>query len=394
VTVNAKDDLMGQAGNDERRQLRAMVRELMEKQFPKSYWDECDSDERFPEEFFQAIAGLGLLGITVREKLGGGGGSLYDQIVVMEEFGRVSGTAAAVYFGNGVFGPHALQGFGTGEQQQSHLPALCVGQRKFALAITEPEAGSDAASMRTFAQGVEGGWLLNGEKIFSTGADSCDYIVMGVRTAKTEDRRKGISTLLVPRRAEGITVSPIPKLGHNGIHTCVISLNDAFVEKSALMGVENGGWTNLLSMLNTERILVGARLTGMLKAIVDITVKHATSREQFGRPIGEFQSVAHMVAEIATWAEIAEMLTWKAAEATVRDDPKAGRLTAMTKYFCAEHATRAASLGMQVLGGYAYTREYPMERHYREAKLYEIAGGATQIQKNIIAKTFGLGSRV
>ena len=373
----------------EQETLRSTVRKLMERDFDKEYWDKVEKEDKFPTEFSEAMAQLGLYGIAIPESYGGGDAGIRDLAIVVEELGRVSGTAAAVFFGTAVFCAHPIIAFGTDAQKAEHLPRIAAGTEQLSMSITEPGAGSDAGGMRTTAVLDGDTWVLNGEKTFCTGADTSDYIVMGVRTDPGSTDGKGLSTFLVPRTVEGFTTHPIAKLGHNGIHTCSIALQDVRLPRTALLGEVGGGWDILKSSLDVERTLLAAQVTGVMESIRDMAIAYAKEREQFGRPIATFQAISHMIVDIATWAQCTRLLVDASIEKLERGEP-ARQIASMAKWYGTESASRAASMGMQILGGYSYTKEYSMERHYRESKLYEIAGGSTQIQKHIIARTLGL----
>ncbi len=372
----------------EQAMLRDTVRAYLTDACSVDALDRIDDDAVFPADVYRGLAEIGVVGLLVPQKYGGGNGSHLDVVLVCEEMGRTSGSVTMAYFTTSIFGVGSVTAFGTEEQKAEILPAVAQGDMLLAFALTEPDAGSDAGSLRTRAEKVPGGWLVNGTKIFCTGADVARYLITAVRT-DGGDGTKGISTLLIPADAPGIMIQPIPLMGHFAVHSCEVVFEDVYVDETALMGERAAGWRNVLQILDLERLGTAGVCVGIAAAVTDLATAHARSRQQFGRPIGEFQAVGHMVAEMAIHTEAARRLTYWAAREIDRG-AKAAAPAAMAKAYATTTATAVATDGVQVFGGYGYTKEYPIQRYYREAKLYEVAGGTTQIQRGIVARALGL----
>lgn len=374
---------------DEQDELRRTVRRFLESFCPKEWLDDLERREEYPFDLFKHLAELGLFGIGVDEEFGGVGGGMVDIAVVCEELGRVGGSVNMTYVPTAVFGNQTLLGGASAEMKQRFLPRMAVGELRTAFALTEPEAGSDAAAVRTRAVRDGGEWVINGSKIFSSGAHVADYLVLTARTGSPEDRHAGISVFMVAADAEGLSITGIPKLGHNAVKTCEIGIADVRVPSDAIVGEIGKGWAALLRALDAERIAVAAICTGLAQRCTDMALEYGKNRQQFGQPIASFQAISHMLADMETETAASRLLTFESAWRTDEGLPSS-KWASMAKTFATENATRTATRGMQILGGYSYTKEYEMERFYREAKLYEVAGGSTQIQRNIIARQMGI----
>ncbi len=380
---------MDLALSEEQQALSASVGDFLRSYCTKDWLDDLESREEYPFELFKHLADMGLLGVGVPEEYGGSGGGFVEVALICEQMGHVGGSVNMTFMPTAVFGNQTLLGGGSGEQKREFLPRMASGELRTAFALTEPEAGSDAAAVRTRAVSDGADWVINGSKIFSTGAHVADYIVLTARTGTTEERSAGLTVFMVDAGTDGITVTGIPKIGHNAVKTCEIGLADVRVPADALVGEVGRGWRALSEALDAERIAVAALCTGLSQHCTDLALDYAKKREQFGQPIARFQAISHMLAEMETETAASR---WLAYEAAWRKDNHlaCSKHASMAKSYATELGTRSATRGMQILGGYSYTKEYEMERFYREAKLYEVAGGATQIQRNIIASHLGI----
>lgn len=374
---------------DEQEELRVVLRRMLETLCTKEWLDDLESREEYPYELFGRLAEMGLFGLGVPEEWGGVGGGMLDIAVVCEELGRFGGSVNMTYVPTAVFGNQTILGGATDEMKAELLPRMAAGELRTAFALTEPEAGSDAAALRTRATPDGEGWIINGSKVFSTGAHVADYLVLSARTGTSDSRHAGVSVFMVDAKAPGLTIKGIPKLGHNAVKTCEVGIVDVRVESSALVGEVNRGWKALHRALDAERIAVAAICTGLSQRCTDMALEYGKQRQQFGQPVASFQAISHMLADMETETEASRLLTFKSAWLADQGLP-ASKVASIAKTFATEAATRQATRGMQILGGYSYTKEYEMERFYREAKLYEVAGGTTQIQRNIIAKEMGI----
>lgn len=353
-----------------------------------SSWDRSES---FPMDVYEKMAELGLCGLTFGEEYGGSGGDELAVCVAVEEVARASATLAYAWVPTATFCAKGIARYGTEEQRQALLPEVAKGRMRFAMGLSEPDAGSDLGGLSTHAELRHGRWVINGQKVFTTGADSARYIFCFVRTDPDSRGAHGLSVLLVPTDAEGVTIRPLRKLAGQGTHTCEVFLDNVEVGEDQLVGDVHRGAGIVFGLLDGERIYVGAQGCGVGAGALEIALNHARSRVQFGVPIIQHQAVGHMLADMAIDIETARLLVWRAA--TKLDAGVPCSLDAsMAKVAGSEAGTRCAARGMQILGGYSYMVEYGMERYWRETKLYEIAGGTNQIQRNIIAKHLGAGT--
>ena len=337
-------------------------------------------------EIARRMAELGWYGLGIPEEYGGSGGSFLDMTLFLEEFSR--GQAPVAAYGVTAIVVGALNRFGTEEQKRDLLGRVAEGGT-LAIAMSEPEAGSDVASLKTSAVRDNGEWVLNGSKMWCSFAHKASHVLVVCRSEKTENKHEGMSMILVPREAEGFTITPIDTLG--GEDTNELHLNEVRVPEDALLGVAGGGWTQLMAGLNNERVILASTALGLAQRAFDDALAYAKERRQFGRPIGTFQAIQHKFAEMATDLARTRLLVRWVARLT-DEDP--GRMlpqeASMAKLAATELAKRCALDGLQIMGGYGYATEYPMERHLRAAVVTTIYGGTSEIQKNIIAKTLGL----
>jgi alkylation response protein AidB-like acyl-CoA dehydrogenase len=373
----------------EQRELRATVRSFLEKSWTKDRIDDLESRHEYPLELWNGFAKLGLFGLGVPEEYGGAGGGMLEIVVACEEIGRFGGSAIFTYMPTGVFGNQTLLGGASPELRERFLPRMAVGELRTAFALTEPDAGSDAAALRTRAVRDGDAWVLDGSKTWCSGALAADYLVLSARVGGREERHPAITVFLVDTRSPGLTMRAIPKLGHLAVSSCEIGLSNVRVPHELMVGQVGGGWRALLRTLDAERIAVGAVCTGSSQRCLDMALEYGLQRRQFDRPIASFQAISHLLADMETETNAARLMTYQAA--WLMDGlGRASKHASMAKAYATELATRSATRGMQVLGGYSYSREFEMERFYREAKLYEVAGGTTQIQRNIIAHHLGI----
>lgn len=375
---------------DEQEILRNTVRRFVEREIPPEVARHIDEKEQFPHELLRKLCELGFMGINVPEEYGGQGGNVIDEMILFEELAKRSPVLAWAVGNIILYGNHIICVNGNEEQKRRFLPRLVNGEMKFAYALTEPNAGSDAASIRTKAVFKDGFYEITGSKMFITGAGVSDIIVTNTRTGGPGT--KGITVFLVDSKAEGYSARPIKMLGHKGSNTCEVGYDEVKVPPEAILGGKeclNQGWRQMMKLLNKERLCLSACALGIGQAAFDYALSYAREREQFGQPIGRFQSIQHMLVEMATELEAARSLAYFAAwkETQCMECVKE---TSMSKFYSSEVAKRAALNGVQILGGYGYTMEYDAQRYLRDVLILSIGGGTTQIQKNIIGKKLGL----
>jgi len=332
------------------------------------------------------MADLGWYGLCISEEYGGSGGSFLDATLFLEETTRGQAPIGGYAVTQIVIG--ALNRFGSEEQKQELLGRVARGGT-LAIAMSEPESGSDVASLKTSARRENGEWVLSGSKMWCSFAHKASHVLVVCRSERTDNPHEGMSMILVPHDAEGFTITPIATLG--GEDTNELHLDDVRVPESALLGTEGGGWMQLMAGLNNERVILAATALGLAQRAFDDALAYAKERRQFGRPVGTFQALQHKFADMATDLARTRLLVRWVARMT---DEEPGRLlpqeASMAKLAATELAKHCALEGLQIMGGYGYATEYPMERHLRAALVTTIYGGTSEIQKNIIAKTLGL----
>jgi isovaleryl-CoA dehydrogenase len=345
-----------------------------------------DFDDLHNDEVARQLAELGWYGVAIDEAYGGSGGGLLEACLFLEETARGEAPIGAYPVTLIVVG--ALARFGSEDQRRRLLGHVAEGGA-LAIAMSEPEAGSDVGALSTRAERVDGEWVLNGAKMWCSYAHKAREILIVCRSERGESKHEGLSMLLVPRDAEGLSLRPIDTLG--GRETNEIHLEDCRVPEEALLGEAGGGWTQLMAGLNHERVILAASALGLAQRAFDEALAYAGERRQFGRTIGSFQATQHKLADLATELVQARLLVRSVARMTDADPGRMlPREASMAKLACTELAKRCALEGLQIMGGYGYATEYPMERYLRSAVVTTIFGGTSEIQRNIIAKALGL----
>jgi butyryl-CoA dehydrogenase len=370
--------------NEEQKMVRDMVRDFAQKEVaPRAAL--VDKTEEFPAENIRQMGELGLLGLPLPEEYGGGGGDYLSYAIAVEEIARACGSTALIFAAHVSLGCGPIYSFGTEEQKQKWLPRLCSGQGLGAFGLTEPEAGSDAGGTRTTAVRDGDEYVLNGSKMWITSGAIADVVTC---TAKTDPvaGTHGISCFLVEKGMPGfIPGKNEPKMGLKGSVTSALSLEDCRVPVHNLLGEEGAGFRQMLITLDAGRISIGAMALGLGQAALDEAVRYAKQRVQFGQPIAKFQAIQWMIADMATELDAARLMVYRAAarkDAGLRFTKEA----AMAKLYASEAAERAAYKALQIHGGYGYSREYPVERIYRDQRLCAIGEGTSEIQRLVIAR--------
>jgi len=372
----------------EQTMIKEMVRNFAEDIIkPKAI--EIDKEAKFPEEIFQKMGELGLMGIPFPEQYGGSGGDTISYALAVEEIGRVCGSTGLSYAAAVSLGASPIYMFGTEQQKQNYLVPLAEGKALGAFGLTEPNAGSDAGGTKTTA--VEDGdeYLINGEKCFITNASFARTIIITAVTGKNDQGRNIISAIIVPTNAEGVTItSNYDKMGVRGSDTAEIVLQNVRVPKDNLLGDPIKGFKQFMSTLDGGRISIGALGVGIAQAALDKALNYAKERTQFGKPIASFQAIQFKLADMAMEVELARNMVLKAA--WLKDNGKAfSKEAAFAKLFATETAVRSAEEAIQIHGGYGYMREYEVERYLRDAKLLVIGEGTSEIQRLVIARQLG-----
>jgi acyl-CoA dehydrogenase len=369
--------------------LRSCVRDLLDGVCTPEYARECDDKSRPPREAYEALAKHGWLGLIVPTEYGGQGGSPIDLAILLEEIGRSFEELALWTFRTVTYGGYAVMQHGTSEQKAAFLPRVARGELSFCFGLTEPACGSDAAAVTTSAKPDGDGYIINGQKVFTSGMDISDYCLLVTRTAIGPKKQHGITNFLVDTKLPGIEIRKIPTLGQRAIGTTQVFYSDVKVPRDALLGTLHEGWKAVDSYLWYERLCLSAARTGAASAAFEYALQYAKTRYQFGRPIGRFQAVSHKLADMKAMLDVSQLLVYRFAwllskgEATRHD-------AAVLKLQTSEAYKAVADLGLQILGGYGYSMEYPMQRFFRDSRLATIGGGTSEIQRNIIAHGLGL----
>ena len=370
--------------------IQALARELADGEIAPNA-AEWDRDQRFPDELIPKLAELGLMGVCVPEEYGGAGADFLSYVLVLEELSRADagvGVTVAVHTSATTL---PLLAFGTDEQRERFVPPLARGEHLGAFALTEAGSGSDAGSLRTSAAPDADGWLLNGSKQWITNGSRAGTIVLFARTDSTTAGARGVSCFVLDAEHVRITREE-EKLGLHSSTTSDLVLEDARVGRDRLLHEEGRGFRVAMATLDGGRIGIAAQAVGIAQAAYDVARAYAADREQFGRRIGDFQAIQWKLADMATDIDAARLLTYRAAWLKQEGRPHAAD-GAKAKLFASEMARRQTAEAIQILGGYGYTREFPVERYYRDAKITEIYEGTSEIQRLVIARSI-LGRQV
>ncbi len=375
---------------EEQQLFRQTLRELVDREFSKEYCRETEASAEFPWDLWRKLGENGLTGVGVSEEYGGQGGGIIEQVILDEELSR---TMAGLYWLLGItlFDAKTIEAHGTDEQKQRYLPAIAAGDLMFSISLTEPGGGTDVlGAMQTRGKKVDGGWIITGTKIWSTLAHAADRLFL---VARTDDEvvkpSHGITVFLVDAKADGVTATPIPKLGMRSLGSCEVQLENVFVADEDVLGEVGRGWGLLSETLNSERIMNGANCAGALEGVLEDMVAYARDRIVFGKPLGQLQAVQHMIADTSIGLETARLLTYRAAWLQQLGRP-CGIESTMAKIVASEVCFAGADRGMQVLGGYGYAMEYDMQRYWRDMRLYRVAPINNEMGRNFLAESFGL----
>jgi short/branched chain acyl-CoA dehydrogenase len=348
---------------------------------------ELDREKRFPYELVAELGDLGLAGMTIPEEYGGAGSDTLSYAIAVEELTRIDSSVAITVAAHHSLGTLPIYLFGSEEQRREWLPDLAGGRRLAAFGLTEPEAGSDAAAIRTTARLEGGEWVIDGSKIFITnaGTEISACVVIAARTGEDE-----ISNLIVPNGAPGYVISPpMEKLGWRASDTRELSFQGARIPERNLLGPRGAGLRQFFEILAGGRISVAAMGVGLAQGCYDLAYAYAREREQFGKPIASFQAVQQKLVDMATEIEAARFLTYKAA--WEKDEGRDFACTAaMAKLYSGELSHRAANWALQIHGGYGFMEEYAISRFYRDQKILEIGEGTNEVQRMVIARHLGL----
>lgn len=366
--------------------VRENVRALASK-FDLEYWREKDGKHEYPKEFVQAFADAGWLGVIIPEEYGGLGLSMAEASVMMYEIsasGAANSGASAIHFS--VFPPEPVVHYGSEEMKRKWLPKIASGEILMCFGVTEPDAGVDTSRITTFAKKVDGGYVVNGKKVWISNAQNADRILLLARTAPRDENNplEGMTIFFTDMNRDHITVREIEKLGRAALDSNELFIDDLFIPDEDVVGEPGQGFRYLLNGLNPERIVVAMEQIGIGRKALEIATQYAKDRVVFDRPIGKNQAVAHPLADAWIRLEAAEQMAMHAAH-LYDTGQKCGREAAVAKFLGAEAGFAACDTALQTLGGYAYSKEYHVERLWRECRLQKIAPFSQEMVLNYVS---------
>lgn len=347
---------------------------------------EIDASREFPKENIKKMAELGLMGMIVPEAYGGGGMDFLSLAIAVEEISKACASTGVIVAVNQTLTAYPILKFGNDDQKKKYLPLLSSAQKLGAFALTEPNAGSDPSAMESTARLEGSHYILNGSKRFITNGREADIFIVFAMTDQ-EKRHKGVSAFIVDRESEGFSVGEHEDLlGLRATANCELFFEDCKVPKENLLGTEGEGFKIALHTIDTSRIDIGAQAVGIAQAALEFGLKYSKERHTFGKPISEYQMIQTKLAEMATRIDASRLLIYRAAAMKDAGSEQYSKEAAMAKYMASETAMYATREAVQIYGGYGYTKDYPVERLYRDAKVMEIYEGTSEIQKIVIAR--------
>ena len=375
--------------------LQKMYRDFAENEV-KPIAGDVDEEERFPEETVKKLGKLGMMGIYFPKEYGGAGGTVLDYVMCVEEMSKVCGTTGVIISAHTSLCAAPIYENGTEEQKKYYLPKLCSGEWVGAFGLTEPGAGTDAQGQQTTAVLSEDGenWILNGSKIFITNAGYANVFIIIAITGEVVNKRgkkaKEISAFIVERTDPGFSIGKHEKkMGIKGSSTCELVMEDCIIPKDRLLGKKGKGFTIAMKTLDGGRIGIAAQALGIGEGAVEEAIGYTKERIQFGKRISQFQNTQFQIADMHTKMEAAKYLVYAAAMKKQNGEPYSAD-AAMAKLFASEAASDVTRRAVQLFGGYGYTREYPVERMMRDAKITEIYEGTSEVQKMVISAALGV----
>nr|WP_211178090.1 acyl-CoA dehydrogenase family protein [Pseudonocardia acidicola] len=376
------------AADEDHRAIREGVRAVC-KDFDDAYWRACDAEHRFPWDFYKAMAAGGWLGIAVPEEYGGGGRGITEASIVLEEVaasGAAMNGCSAIHLS--VFGMNPVVKYGSPQMRETYLPRVASGDLHVAFGVTEPDSGTDTASLTTRARLDGDHYVVRGQKVWTSKAQDCEKVLLLVRTTPIEQcakRTDGLTLLLADLQRPEVDIRPIPKAGRNAVASCEVRYDDLPVPVADRVGDEGMGFRYLLDGLNPERILIAAEALGIGRVAIRRAVDYANSRRVFGRPIGQNQGLAFPLAEAHMRLRAAELIVREAAWRYDQGLP-CGEQANTAKFLASEAGHFAADRAMQTHGGFGYAKEYDVDRYWVESRLMKIAPISQEMVLNYVAE--------
>jgi len=376
---------------EEHRAFKDMVERYVANEMPKDWARELERDEdNYPFELWDKMSAGGFHGLGVPEEFGGAGGDITMQVIAARAMSKNLAGLTWLWGINQFAGVKSITLHGTDEQKKKFLPDIASGKLRAAISLTEPGGGTDVTgAMRTFATRADGGWVINGEKIWSSQSHVADYLLILARSRKdVEKNHHGLTLFWVPAKTRGITITPLRKLGMRAMGSCLVHYEDVFVPDDGVLGEPDNGWYRLLPMLNNERLLMSANCAGYIDGVLEDAIDYAGQRKAFGRPIGQFQAIQHYIADIRIAQYRVECMLMDCAFKADRGTLSMIDST-MLKVEAAEASNRCADLGIQILGGMGYSAETDMQRYWRDSRLQRIGPVTDEMCRNMIAEQLG-----
>ena len=378
--------------SDEHRAFRDTVERFVAAEMRKDWARNLEKDEHsYPFELWDKFTQAGFHGLGIPEEYGGIGGDIIMQMLLARALARTLGGLAWIWGITSFAGVKSIGVYGSEEQKRRFLPLIAAGKLRAAISFTEPGGGTDVlGAMRTTAQKASGGWVINGEKIWSSSAHVADYLLLLARSKQdVEKNHQGLTLFWIPRESPGITVTPLPKLGMRSMGSCTVHLKDVFVPDDLVLGEQHRAWYMLLPTLNNERMVVSALCLGVLDGVLEDALDFVKQRKAFGKTIGQFQIIQHYIADMKIAQYQIECMLLDCAWKISRGKDSVVETTAL-KVAASEHCNRCADMGIQILGGMGYSAETDMQRYWRDSRLWRIGPITNEMARNSIAEQLGL----
>jgi alkylation response protein AidB-like acyl-CoA dehydrogenase len=375
--------------SEEQRSILLSVERFLDQHLPPEEVRRRDNNGDPPYHLLPLLGDMGVLGLPFPKQYGGLGGNWLTMTLIQEKLGQKAAMLCSLANRVVGFGGMSLITYGSEEQKQELMPGIINGNLLFALALSEPNAGSDAAALRTSARRTKNNWIINGQKTWISDADAADYMIVACRTGAPDSGAKGVSMFLVPRNAPGITMTALSKVGNNCLPSWDVVFDDTQLELTALMGEENNGFKHLMATLHYARSSMAANVTGQAQAVVDLVIAHATEREQFNQQLSKFQVIQHRIVDMQTAVDLSRLFSYRLGW-LIGENLPCRRESAQAKLIATETLLDVTDKGMQILASAGYSTENDMQRYWRDARLYTFGEGSNEIQRNIIAKELGL----
>lgn len=380
---NKEEAFMNFSLTKEQEMVRKLFKEFSENEV-KPLAAEIDATERFPRETVEKMARYDMMGIPFPQKYGGAGGDNLSYAIAVEELSKVCGTTGVILSAHTSLGAHPIYQYGTEEQKMKYLVPLAKGEKVGAFGLTEPNAGTDSSAQQTVAVLDGDNYILNGSKVFITNGGEADIYIIFAMTDKSKGN-KGISAFIVEKEFKGFSIGKKEeKMGIRGSSTTELIFENCVVPKENLLGEVGKGFGIAMQTLDGGRIGIAAQALGIAQGALDESIKYMKERKQFGKPLSSFQGLQWMIADMVVRVEAARLLVYNAADKKDKKLPFSAE-AAMAKLYAAETAMEVTTKAVQIFGGYGYTRDYPVERMMRDAKITEIYEGTSQVQKMVIA---------